>query len=81
MHHAHTWHMTSYVLLEIPDAAGYANRFLAWRCPCGQYCWISGHIRLGEPLRTPTFWHRLVATLDDELHAQVVTRQGQGRRG
>lgn len=79
MHHDHLWRVTGSVMLDLPDPHGYADRFIAWRCACGQYCWITGHIRLGEPLRTPAFWNRLVAHLDDELHAQVVTRQGRGR--
>jgi hypothetical protein len=80
MTHAHTWHLSSYVMLDLPDPEGYADRFMAWQCPCGQYCWITGHIRVGEPLRTPAFWTRLAVHLDDELHAQVVTRHGRGRQ-
>jgi hypothetical protein len=45
MNHAHTWHITGYVLLDLPDPEGYADRFMAWRCFCGQYCWLTGHIR------------------------------------
>ena len=59
----------------------YTDRFLAWRCACGQYCWLTGHIRLGEPLRTPTFWNRVAATADDERHERVVTRPARGRVG
>ena len=81
MNHAHTWYVTGYVLLDLPDPEGYADRFLAWRCACEQYCWMTGHIRRGEPLRTPAFWNRLSANLDDELHAQVVTRHVRGRGG
>lgn len=36
MNHAHTWRVTATVLLELPDARGYADRFIAWQCPCGQ---------------------------------------------
>jgi hypothetical protein len=79
MHHTHTWHVTSYVLLDLPDPEGYADRFLAWRCPCGQQCWITGDIRLGEPLRTPTFWNQVAAHPDGHQYERVVTRQGRGR--
>jgi hypothetical protein len=81
MNHAHTWRVTGYVLLDLPDVEGYADRFLAWRCPCGEYCWLTGHIRLGEPLRTPAFWNRVVAHPDDYQYELVVTRQGRGRGG
>jgi hypothetical protein len=80
MDHGHTWHITGYVLLALPDQEGYADRFLAWRCACGQYCWITGHIQLGEPLRTPGFWTRIAAAPDDDRYEGVVTRQVRGRR-
>ena len=79
MHHDHIWRVTGAVMRDLPDPHGYADRLIAWRYACGQYGWITGHIRLGEPLRTPAFWNRLAAHLDDERHAQVVTRQGRGR--
>ncbi len=36
MNHTHTWRVTATVLLELPNARGYADRFIAWQCPCGQ---------------------------------------------
>ena len=81
MNHAHTWHLTGYVLLDLPDPEGYADRLMAWRCVCGQYCWLTGHIRLREPPRTPVFWNRVAATADDDRHEGVVTRQVRGRGG
>ena len=57
MAHTHQWTVTAYVLLTLPDADGFADRFTAWRCvTCGTADALSGCIRLGEPLHTPEWW-------------------------
>jgi hypothetical protein len=81
MTHAHTWRVTATVLLELPDARGYADRVIAWQCPCGQALWITGSIREGEPLRTPEFWTRLIHEHQAEPMQRVAMREAQVRIG
>jgi hypothetical protein len=38
------------------------ERFTQWQCSaCGQWCTITGEVRLGIPLHTPDWWDRYAA--------------------
>ena len=59
MAHAHQWYTAQYLLLTLPDAEGFADRFCQWRCKtCPLYSEIDGSVRVGAPLYWPEYWHQ-----------------------
>lgn len=53
--HTHDWHVVMTCLLSLP-VDGMADRYVVWRCACGLVETITGAMRLGVPLQTPSFW-------------------------
>ena len=42
MPHSHTWHLTCDLVLSLPDATGYRDRLIQYRCACGEHSSIHG---------------------------------------
>ena len=83
MAHHHTYKVSQYLLLSLPDVDGLSERFTQWACAtCPHYVAITGNLRHLEPLRDPPFWDAL-ATQEQRrggVLAREAYRQQEGWR-
>ena len=69
--HRHQWHVLDELLLSPPDDAGFAERFVSWRCTiCGIEETMTGEMQTGLPLSSPEFWQQHSSTPTRRLRTQ-----------